>query len=124
MAFWGKGHAGYLLPEFSDDLAIFTDADRAHHLHISYSISAYFILYCSALISGACKKHPITTLHSTGSEITTLHKSATKMIHLWSFLTFIGFPLTSPSPTYEDNERIVKLNYTHHFNDNAHHYTI
>jgi len=78
--FWAKGHAEYLSSDCGDELATFADADHARCLRTRRSISAYFILYNGVLISWACKKQPITAIHSTASEITALHKGATKTI--------------------------------------------
>jgi hypothetical protein len=68
-----------------------------------------FILYNGVLVSWAYKKQPVTALHSTASEITALHKGATKTVLFHSFLQSIGFPLSSASPTYEDNTGTIKL---------------
>ncbi len=69
-----------------DELAIFADADHARCLRTRRLISAYYILYNGVLVSWACKKQPVTALHSTASEITALHKGATKTVLLRSFL--------------------------------------
>jgi hypothetical protein len=67
---------------------------------------------------------PVTSLHSTASEITALHKGATKNVLLRSFLQSIGFPLSSASPTYEDNTCTIKLIRTNHLTDTAHHHAV
>jgi hypothetical protein len=46
---------------------IFADADHARCLRTRRSISAYFILYNGVLVSWACKKQPVTALHSTAA---------------------------------------------------------
>jgi hypothetical protein len=76
------------------------------------------------LVSWACKKQPITTLHSTASEITALPKGATKTVLLHSFLQSIGFSLSSESPTYEDNTGTTKLIRTNHLTDTVRHYAV
>lgn len=76
------------------------------------------------LVSWGCKKQPVTALRSTGSEITALHKGASKTILLRSFLTSIGHPLTSASPTYEDNQGTIKLLRTNRLTDTVRHYAI
>jgi len=73
--FWSKGQAEYLSPDFGDALTAFTDADHAHCLCTRRSVSVYFI-HNPVIISWGCKKQPITSIHSTGSEITALHKGA------------------------------------------------
>jgi hypothetical protein len=122
--FWSKGHAEYLSSDCGDELAIFADADHARCLRTRRSISAYFILYNGVLVSWACKKQPVTALHSTASEITALHKGATKTVLLCSFLQSIGFPLSSASPTYEDNTGTIKLIRTNHLTDTVCHHEV
>jgi hypothetical protein len=122
--FWSKGHAEFLSSDFGDELTTFTDADHARCLQTRRSTSAYFILYNGILVSWACKKQPITALHSTGSETTALHKGATKTILLRSFLQSVGFPLTSASPTYENNQGTIKLICTNRLTDTVRHHAI
>jgi len=122
--FWSKGHAEYLSSDCGDELAIFADADHARCLRTRRLISAYYILYNGVLVSWACKKQPVTALHSTVSEITVLHKGATKTVLLRSFLQSIGFPLSSASPTYEDNTGTIKLIRTNHLTDIVHHHEV
>jgi hypothetical protein len=88
------------------------------------STSAYFILYNGTIVSWACKKQPITALHSTASEITALHKGATKTVLLQSFLQSIGFPLSSASPTYEDNQGTIKLIHTNCLTNTVCHHAV
>jgi hypothetical protein len=99
--FWSKGHAECLSSDYGDALTTFTDADHAICLCTQCSVSAFFVLYNDVAVS------LFTALHSTGSEITALHKGATKTILLRSFLTSIGQPLTLASPTYEDNQGTI-----------------
>ncbi len=120
--FWSKSHAEYLGSDCGDELTTFTNADHAHCLWTRQSVSAYFILYDGVLVSWGCKKQPITALHSIGSEITALHKGATKTVLLRSFLQSIGFPLHSASPTYEDNQGTIKLIHTNRLTDTVRHH--
>jgi hypothetical protein len=53
-----------------------------------------------------------------------LHKGATKTILLRSFLSSIGQPLTSASPTYEDNQGTIKLIQTNRLTDTVRHYAV
>ncbi|MFN9980553.1 MAG: Ty1/Copia family ribonuclease HI, partial [bacterium] len=76
------------------------------------------------MVSWACKKQPVTALHSTASEITALHKGATKTVLLCSFLQSIGFPLSSASPTYEDNTGTIKLIRTNRLTDTVRHHAV
>jgi hypothetical protein len=58
-------------------------------------------------ISWSCKKQPYTSLHSTGSEITALHRDAFKTVTICSFLQSIGIYLNTHMPTYEDNQGTI-----------------
>lgn len=81
-SFWDTGKAEYLSSEFGDELTTFTDADHARCLRTRRSTSVYFILFNGVVISWSCKKQPQTALHSTGSEITALHRGAFKTVLL------------------------------------------
>jgi hypothetical protein len=122
--FWSKGHAEYLSSDCGDKLTTFTDADHARCLRTRRSVSAYFLLYNGVVISWGCKKQPITALHSTGSEITALHKGATKTVLLRSSLQSIGFPLHSASLTFEDNQGTIKLICTNRLTDTVRHHVV
>jgi hypothetical protein len=122
--FWSKGHAEYLSPDLGDKLVNFTDADHACCLRTHRSVSIYFILYNNVIISWGCKKQPVTVIHSTGSEITALYKGASKTLLLRNFLNSIGFPITTSTPIYEDNQGTIKLIRTHRLTDTICHYAV
>jgi hypothetical protein len=111
--FWSKGHAEYLSPDFGDDLATFTDADHARCLRTRHSVSIYYILHNTVVISWGCKKQPVTSILSTSSEITALHNGASKTLLLHQLLTSIGLPLSTSTPIYEVNQGTIKLIKTH-----------
>jgi len=122
--FWSKGHAEYLPPDLGDELTTFTDADHARCLRTRRSVSVYYILYNTVLVSWGCKKQPVTAIHSTGSEITALYKGASKTLLLRTFLSSIGFPIPSSTPIYEDNQGTIKLIRTHRLTDTVRHYAV
>jgi hypothetical protein len=98
--FWDAGKAEYLSPEFGDELSTFTDADHARCLCTRRSTSVFFILFNGVIVSWSCKKQLQTALHSTGSEITALHRGAFKTVLLCTFLQSIGIHLPGPcAPT-------------------------
>jgi len=109
--FWCKGQAEYLSPDFGDPLTAFTEANHACCL-LTRSVSVYLILHNSVIISWGCKKQPITSIHTTGSEITALHKGASKTILVRQLLTTIGFLPSSSTPIFEDNQGTIKLIHT------------
>jgi hypothetical protein len=116
-SFWDTGKAEYLSPELGDELSTFTDADHARCLHTRHSTSVFFILFNGVVVSWSCKKQLQTALHSTGSEITTLHRGAFKTVLLCTFLQSIGIYLCGPTPTYEDNQGTIKLVRTNRLTD-------
>jgi hypothetical protein len=58
-----------------------------------------------------------TNCLALGSEITALHSDSFKMVLLHYFLQSIGVYLNTPTPTYEDNQGIMKLVWTHNLSD-------
>jgi hypothetical protein len=122
--FWDTGKAEYLSPEFGDELSTFIDADHARCLRTRRSTSVYFILFNGVVVSWSCKKQPQTALHSTGSEITALHRGAFKTVLLRSFLQSSGIHLNTPTPTYEDNQGTIKLVRTHRLTDTVRHHAV
>jgi hypothetical protein len=122
--FWGKGQGEYLSSDYGDELATFSDADHARCLHTRRSTSAYFILYNGVIISWSCKKQLRTALHSTGSVLTALWRGAYKTRLLRDFLQSIGIHLSSPSPTFEDNQGTIKLIRSHRLTDTVRHYAV
>jgi hypothetical protein len=107
--FWGKGHAEYLSVDFGDGLATFTNADHARDLRNRCSVSCHVIFLNKVLVSWGCKKQPVTALHSTGADITSLHCGSQKSKIIYNFLTSIDFPLSGPCLLFEDNQGTIKL---------------
>jgi hypothetical protein len=122
--FWDKSHAKYLTSNYGDGLVTFTDADHAHCLHSCPSISIYFILYNGVIISWSCKKQLHTSLHPIGVEITALFCGSFKTVLLYQFLQSIGHPLSTPTPTFEDNQGTINLIHTNHLPDTVQHHTV
>jgi hypothetical protein len=122
--FWDTGKAEYLSSEFGNDLATFSDADHARCLRTRRSTSVYFILFNGILISWSCKKQPTTALHSTGAELTALHRGTFKTILLRSFLQSIGFYLNTPTPADEDNKGSIHLIRTNRLTDTVRHHAV
>jgi hypothetical protein len=123
-SFWNTGKAEYLSPELGDELSAFTDADHARCLRTRRSTSVFFILFNGVIVSWSCKKQLRTALHSTGSEITALHRGAFKTVLLRNFLQSIGIYLCGPTPTYEDNQGTIKLVRTNRLTDTVRHHAV
>jgi hypothetical protein len=99
-----------LLPgDYGNGLATFADADFARCLCTRHSVSTNFHLLNGVIISWSCKKQPVTALHSSGAELTSLHRAGFKSSLLQSFLTSIGNPLIAPAVIFEDNQGTIKL---------------
>jgi len=120
--FWGKCHADYLAADFGDGLSAFTNADHAWDLHNHHSVSCYFVFLNQVLIRGGCKKQPVTTLHSTGAEVTSLGGQKSKI--LYHFLDSIGLPLSGPCILFEDNQGTIKLIRTNCLTDTVRHHDV
>jgi hypothetical protein len=71
--------------------------------------------------SWGCKKQPATSLHSCGAEVHSIYRAGFKCDNIQCFLTSIGLPLDSPSILFEDNQGTIKLLWTNHLTDPAHH---
>ncbi len=76
------------------------------------------------LISWGCKKQPVTALHSTGAEVTSLHRGGQKSKILYHFLDSIGLPLSGPCLLFEDNQGTIKLICTNHLTDTVYHHDV
>ncbi len=122
--FWGRGQGEYLSSEYGDDLATYSDADHARCLRTRRSVSAFFILYNGVLVSWSCKKQLRTALHSTGSELTALWRGAFKTRLLRDFLQSIGIHLSTPSPTFEDNQGTINLIRSQRLTDTVRHHAV
>jgi hypothetical protein len=121
---WRTGFAEYLPGDYGDGLASFADADFARCLRSRCSVSANFYLLNGVLISSSCKKQPTTSLHSSGAELTSLHRAGFKSSLLQTFLQSIGNPLSSPAVIFEDNQGTIKLIHTQHFTDTVRHFDV
>ena len=121
---WNTGHAEYLPSDYGDGLATFADADFAHCLRTRRSISANFHLLNGVIVSWSCKKQPITTLHSSGAELTSLHRAGFKSSLLQSFLSSIGKSLLAPAIIFEDNQGTIKLIRTQRLTDTVRHHDV
>jgi hypothetical protein len=121
---WKTGFAEYLPGDYGDGLATFADADFARCLRTRRSVSAHFHLLNGVLVSWGCKKQPVTTLHSSGAELTSLHCAGFKSTLLQAFLSAIGKPLLSPSTIFEDNKGTIQLIRTQRLTDTVRHHDV
>jgi len=121
---WLTGFAEYLPGDYGDGLTTFADADFARCLCSRHSVSASFHLLNGVIVSWSCKKQPITTLHSSGAELTSLHRAGFKSSLLQSFLPAIGKSLQAPAVLFEDNQGTIKLIRTQRLTDTVQHHDV
>jgi len=121
---WKTGFAEYLPGDYGDSLVSFADADFARCLRSRRSVSANFHLLNGVLVSWSCKKQPVTSLHSSGAELTSLHRAGFKSSLLQTFLQAIGNPLSSPAVLFEDNQGTIKLIRTQRLTDTVRHFDV
>jgi hypothetical protein len=121
---WKTGFAEFLPGDYGDGLATFADADFARCLRTRRSVSAHFHLLNGVLVSWGCKKQPVTTLHSSGAELTSLHRAGFKSTLLQSFMTAIGKSFVSPCTIFEDNQGTIKLIRTQRLTDTVRHHDV
>jgi hypothetical protein len=73
---------------------------------------------------GVVKKQPITTLHSSGAELMSLHRAAFKCSILQSFFSALGLPSVKPSTIFEDNQGSIKLIRNQRLTDTVRHHAV
>jgi hypothetical protein len=75
--------------------------------------------YITQLLSPGASRNNLS-----GSEIMALHKGASKTLLLCQLLTGMGFPPTSSTPIFEDNQGTIKLIRTHRLTDTVCHFAV
>jgi hypothetical protein len=100
---WAKGTAECLAPEFGTVLVNSSDADYARDIRDRRSVTSHIHLINGVAVAWKCKKQTISTLHSTGSEITSLTSGVKKSMHLRDFVSSLGYPIGTGIPTLEDS---------------------
>jgi hypothetical protein len=114
---WGKGTAEFLPPEFGTVLVNAVDADYTSDIQDCRSVMLYIHLLNGFVVAWKCKKKFITTLHSTGSEITSLVSGVKKTNHIHDFSSSLGYPFVSGTPTLDDSQvtiRVIKASHIPH----------
>jgi hypothetical protein len=116
---WGKGSAEYLSPEYGTVHVNSIDADYARNISDRHSVTSYIHLLNGILVALKCKKHAVSTLHSTGSEITAHTSGAKKTVHLRDYAASLGYPFGVGTPTLKDNQGTIKSVRSYHIHDNT-----
>jgi hypothetical protein len=91
------------------------DADHARDIRDHRSITS------SIDVAWKYKKQAVTTLHSAGSETTSLTSGVKKTNHLHDFLASLGYTIGAPTPTFEDNQGTIKAIRASRIHDNTRH---
>jgi hypothetical protein len=118
---WGKGTSEFLPPEYGTVLVNTADADYARDICDRRSIMSHIHLLNGDIVAWKCKNQSISTLHSTGSEITSLTSGVKKTNHLHDFMSSTGYPVGSATPTLEDSQGTICAIKASRINDNTRH---
>lgn len=104
-----KGYAEYTNTLLDNvDLAAYHDGDLARDLRDRRSVNSSIHEMDGVEIDWMCKKQNTVAEHSNGSEIRALFSGVCKTFCIRNFMTSIGYPICLPTPTYEDNQAMIK----------------
>jgi hypothetical protein len=118
---WGKGTAEFLPPEFGNVLVNTADADYARDIRNRGLVMSYIHLLNGVIVAWRCKQQSITTLHSTGSEITSLTSGVKKTNHIRDYASSLGYPFRAGTRHLNGSQgtiRSIKASFIH---DNTRH---
>jgi hypothetical protein len=90
-------------------------------IHDHRSITSSIHLINCIDIGWKFKKQAVTTLYSTGSEITSLTSGVKKTNHLRDFLASLGYPVGASTPIFEGNQGTIKAIRATRIHGNARH---
>jgi hypothetical protein len=118
---WGKCTAEFLPPEYGTALVNTADAYYARDIRDQRSVTSHMHLLNGVIVAWKCKKQSISTLHSTGSEITSLTSGVKKTNHMRDFMSSLGYPVAGATPTLEDSQGTICDIKTSRIHDNTRH---
>ena len=96
-------------PDFSNLISAYCDSDWARDPNDRKSFTGYVIFLEGSLISWKCKKQASVALSTAEAEYMALAMTATEVIWLRQLLSDIGFPQTTPSTIFCDNQSTIHL---------------
>jgi hypothetical protein len=96
-------------------------ADYARGIHDHRSVRSHIHLFNRVFFACKCKNRFITTLHSTGSEITSLTSSVKKTNHIRDFASSLGYPFGAETPTLDGSQGTIQAIKASRINDNTRH---
>ena len=85
------------------------DAAYANDLRQRRSTTDYAISLAGGAVIYQSKTQSVTALSSTEAEFFAVVSAAKSVIFIRSVLHELNFPMTSPTPIYEDNEACIKV---------------
>jgi len=102
------------LPDFplsSDELELlgFVDAAHANDLTRRRSTTGYTFMLSGGAVSYRCKTQSITATSSTEAEFLAAVLAAKHAKYLRAIMRELGYPLSSPTPIYEDNQSAIHM---------------
>jgi hypothetical protein len=105
---WSKGTAEFLPLEFGPVLVNTADVDyscgiRDRH-SVRRSVTSHIHLLDGVIVACEYKNQSITTLHSTGSEITSLTSGVKKTNHIRDFASSLGYHFGAGTSTLNDSQ--------------------
>jgi len=102
-------HNTYLPSSLPFEPCTFADADWAANVQTRKSVSGSAVFLAGAPITYKCRLQQTVALSSTESELYAACEAAKYSKYIRSVLTYLGFPLTNPTPIYEDNAATIAV---------------
>jgi hypothetical protein len=97
------------------------DVDYACDIRDRRSIMSHIHLLNGVIVAWKCRNVSITTLHSTGSEITSLISGVKKTNHTRDFASSLGYPFGAGTPTLDDSQGTIRAIKASRIHDNKRH---
>ena len=99
---------------FRDD--VYSDADYAGDLDSARSTSGYAAFVGTSLVSWASRRQPVAAKSTTEAEYIAANEAGSEGVWFRSFLEELGYPQTSATALYIDNQSTIKVgkNPEHH----------
>ena len=97
------------VPPGNLDLQGFVDAAHANDLRNRRSTTGYAFLLAGGAISYRCKTQSITATSSTEAEFLAAVTAAKHAKYIRAIMKELGFPLSTPTPLYEDNQSAINM---------------
>ena len=103
------------------ELTYYVDAAYANDLRQRRSTTGYAITMAGGSIAYRSKTQSVTALSSTEAEFFAAVSASKDILYLRSVLSDLHFPLSNPTPLYEDNEACIKVIKSRHPTERTRH---